>query len=77
MNGYSHTQESARRITITEPLYSVDECRKVTRSVLGLMYYLDSEHILAHLCNGNNEVDREHIKSTITGWIEEYICENV
>lgn len=77
LNGYSHTQESARRITITEPLYSVDECRKVTRSVLGLMYYLDSEHILAHLCNGNNEVDREHIKSTITGWIEEYICENV
>lgn len=77
LNGYSHTQESARRITITEPLYSVDECRKVTRSVLGLMYYLDSEHVLSHLCNGNNEVSREHVKSTITEWIEEYTCETV
>lgn len=77
LNGYSHTQESARRITITEPLYSVDECRKVTRSVLGLMYYLDSEHVLAHLCDGNNEVNREHIKSTITGWIEGFTCETV
>lgn len=77
LNGYSHTQESARRITITEPLYSVDECRKVTRSVLGLMYYLDSEHVLSHLCNGNNEVNREHIKSTITGWIEGFTCETV
>lgn len=76
LNGYSHTQDSARSITITEPLYSVDECRKVTRSVLGLMYSLDPEHVLAHLCDGNNEVNREHIKSTITSWIDGFICES-
>ena len=75
LNGYSHTQDNARSIIITEPLYSVEECRKVTRSVLGLMYSLDPEHVLAHLCDGNNEVNREHIKSTITGWIEGFTCE--
>ena len=76
LNGYSHTQDSARCITITEPLYSVDECRKVTRSVLGLMYSLDPEHVLAHLCDGNNGVNREPIKSTITSWIDGFICES-
>lgn len=76
LNGYSHTQDSARSITITDPLYSVDECRKITRSVLGLMYSLDPEHVLAHLCDGNNEVNREPINSTITSWIDEFICES-
>lgn len=74
LNGYSHTQDNARSI-ITEPLYSVEECRKVTRSVLGLMYSLDPEHVLAHLCDGNNDENHEHIKSIITGWIEGFICE--
>ena len=77
LNGYSHTQDCARKVTMIEPLYSVDECRKVTRIVLGLMYYLDSEHVLAHLCDGNNEVNREHIKSTITGWIEGFTYETI
>lgn len=76
LNGYSHTQDSARSITITDPLYSVDECRKITRSVLGLMYSLDPEHVLAHLCDGNNEVNREPINSTITSWIDGFICES-
>lgn len=76
LNGYSHTQDSARSINFTEPLYSVEECRKVTRSVLGLMYSLDFEHVLAHLCDDNNEERREHIKSVIEGWIDGFTCEN-
>lgn len=76
LNGYSHTQDSARSINFTEPLYSVEECRKVTRSVLGLMYSLDFEHVLAHLCDDNNEECREHIKSVIEGWIDGFTCEN-
>ena len=72
---YSHTYDSARNISPVEFLYSVDECRSVVQAVIGFMYLLDSQHVLAHLCD-NNEERREHIKSVIEGWIDGFTCEN-
>lgn len=74
-NGYSHTYDSARNISPVEFLYSVDECRSVVQAVIGFMYLLDSQHVLAHLCD-NNEERRKHIKSVIEGWIDGFTCEN-
>lgn len=73
MNGYSHSQSVVQNdILAFEPLYSVDECIKTTKTVICFLYLLDKYHVINHLKeNGSATLNVTSVTETIETWLEE------